>query len=119
MARPALAAGAMSLSRRSPNFRRRSFDKAATAIGLPGLTPHELRHTAASLAVSAGANVKAVQQMLGHASAAMTLDVYAGLFDDDLDTLADRLDEGVGHGDADQMRTADDKTDEEGKEETP
>ena len=27
--------------------------------------PHELRHTAASLAVAAGANVKAVQQMLG------------------------------------------------------
>ena len=33
--------------------------------------------TAASLAVSAGANVKAVQRMLGHASAAMTLDVCA------------------------------------------
>lgn len=30
--------------------------------------------------------------MLGHASAAMTLDVYAGLFDDDLDAVADRLD---------------------------
>jgi hypothetical protein len=30
--------------------------------------------------------------MLGHASAAMTLDVYAGLFGDDLDALADRLD---------------------------
>lgn len=30
--------------------------------------------------------------MLGHASAAMTLDVYAGLFDDDLDGVADRLD---------------------------
>ena len=43
-----------------------------------GLTPHELRHTAASLTVSAGANVKSVQRMLGHASAAMTLDVYAG-----------------------------------------
>jgi len=40
-----------------------------------------------------GANVKAVQRMLGHASAAMTLDVYAGLFDDDLDGLADRMDE--------------------------
>jgi integrase len=53
--------------------------------------PHELRHTAASLAVAAGANVKAVQQMLGHASAAMTLDVYAGLFADDLDGVADRL----------------------------
>jgi site-specific recombinase XerD len=35
------------------------------------LTPHELRHTAASLAVSAGANVKAVQRMLGHASVAV------------------------------------------------
>jgi hypothetical protein len=30
--------------------------------------------------------------MLGHASAAMTLDVYAGLFDDDLDGVADRMD---------------------------
>jgi integrase len=77
---------------RGNNFRRRSFDRAAASVGLPGLTPHELRHTAASLAVSAGANVKAVQLMLGHASAAMTLDVYAGLFGDDLDTVADRLD---------------------------
>lgn len=56
------------------------------------MTPHELRHTAASLAVQSGANVKVVQQMLGHASAAMTLDVYADLFDEDLDILAERLD---------------------------
>jgi integrase len=67
------------------------FDRAAADVGLAGLTPHELRHTAASLAVAAGANVKAVQRMLGHASAAMTLDVYAGLFDDDLDAVAERL----------------------------
>jgi site-specific recombinase XerD len=39
--------------------------------------------------VVAGANVMAVQQMLGHASAAVTLDVYAGLFADDLDAVAD------------------------------
>ncbi|OZG51762.1 integrase [Pseudoscardovia radai] len=37
--------------------------------------------------VSSGANVKAVQRQLGHASASMTLDVYADLFDDDLDRL--------------------------------
>jgi integrase len=55
------------------------------------LTLHDLRHTAASLAISAGANVKAVQRMLGHASAAMTLDTYADLFDDDLDAVADAL----------------------------
>ena len=80
---------------RNLNFRRDVFDAAATAAGLEGLTPHELRHTAASLAVSAGANVKAVQRMLGHASAAMTLDVYSGLFDDDLDGVAERLDAGA------------------------
>lgn len=54
----------------------------------PRVTIHDLRHTAASLAVSAGANVKAVQRMLGHASAAMTLDTYADLFDDDLDGVS-------------------------------
>lgn len=59
----------------------------------PVLTPHDLRHTAASLAISAGANVKAVQRMLGHASAAMTLDTYADLFDDDLDGVAVALNE--------------------------
>jgi integrase len=42
---------------------------------------HDLRHTAGSLAVSAGVKVKAVQRMLGHAKASMTLDVYADLFD--------------------------------------
>jgi integrase len=57
------------------------------------LTIHDLRHTAASLAISAGANVKAVQRMLGHASAAMTLDTYADLFDDDLDAVSAALDD--------------------------
>jgi integrase len=56
------------------------------------LTLHDLRHTAASLAISAGANVKAVQRMLGHASASMTLDTYADLFDDDLDAVGASLD---------------------------
>lgn len=59
----------------------------------PKVTLHDLRHTAASLAVSAGAHVKAVQRMLGHASAAMTLDTYADLFDADLDAVSDALDE--------------------------
>lgn len=58
---------------------------------IPRITPHDLRHTAASLAISSGANVKAVQKMLGHASAAMTLDRYADLFDDDLDAVAGRM----------------------------
>lgn len=67
-----------------------------TTPPFPRVTAHDLRHTAASLAISAGANVKAVQKMLGHKSAAMTLDVYADLFDDDLADVAKRLDENVG-----------------------
>jgi integrase len=55
-------------------------------------SPHDLRHTAASIAVHAGANVKALQRMLGHARASMTLDVYADLFDSDLDDVARLVD---------------------------
>lgn len=55
------------------------------------MTTHDLRHTAASLAVQAGANVKTIQRMLGHTSAAMTLDVYSDLFDTDLDSVSDAL----------------------------
>lgn len=56
------------------------------------LHPHELRHTAASLAIASGADVKVVQRMLGHKSAAMTLDLYGHLFPDRLDVVADALD---------------------------
>jgi site-specific recombinase XerD len=42
--------------------------------------------------VAAGADVKAVQRMLGHASAVLTLDTYAGLFEDGLDAVAERMD---------------------------
>lgn len=72
--------------------RRRSwFNVTVSDAGLPHLTPHDLRHTAASLVISAGANVKTVQRMLGHASATMTLDTYADLFEDDLDRVAERI----------------------------
>ena len=62
---------------RARNFRRAGFEPAVAAAGLAPLTPHALRHTAASLAIAAGANVKVVQTMLGHKSATMTLDLYA------------------------------------------
>lgn len=56
---------------------------------LPLVTPQHLRHTAASLAISTVANVRALQRMLSHVSAAMTLDTYADLFDDDLDGVVE------------------------------
>ena len=57
----------------------------------PALRIHDLRHTAACLAIRAGASVKTVQAMLGHASAVETLNTYAHMWPDDLDTLADQL----------------------------
>jgi integrase len=85
---------------RNSNWRARVFAPAVakcqkTDETFPTLTPNDLRHTAASLAISAGANVKAVQRMLGHAKASMTLDVYADLFDSDLDAVAVELDAAI------------------------
>jgi integrase len=74
------------------NCWRRVWGPAVAAAGLTGLTPHDLRHTAASLAIASGASVKHVQRMLGHKDAVMTLNVYASLFEDDLDDVSDRLD---------------------------
>ena len=85
---------------RNSNWRARVFEPTVRKChksdeSFPSITPHDLRHTAASLAVSARANVKAVQRMLGHAKASMTLDVYADLFDADLDDVAVNLDAAI------------------------
>ncbi|AEJ92138.1 tyrosine integrase [Mycobacterium phage Yeet] len=65
----------------------------AVTPAFPTITPHDLRHTCASLAISSGANVKAVQNLLGHATAVMTLDLYGHLLSDDLQRVMDALDE--------------------------
>lgn len=57
----------------------------------PSISPQDLRHTCASLAISAGANVKVIQRMLGHATASMTLDQYGHLMSDDLSAVAEAL----------------------------
>ena len=77
---------------RMSNFRRHVRTPAVTAAGLTGLTPHRLRHTAASLYIAAGTPPKVVQRILGHASIAITLDLYGHLYPDEMDTWADRLD---------------------------
>lgn len=92
---------------RPQHFQRQALNAAAEALGHADdtgetddngqpiyanhFTPHELRHTAASLAIAAGADVKVVQTMLGHKSATMTLDQYGHLFGDRLDTVADAM----------------------------
>lgn len=55
----------------------RAMTRLCAAAGVPRINAHGLRHTAASLAFSRGASVIEVQDMLGHSSAATTLNVYA------------------------------------------
>ncbi|MFC7623282.1 tyrosine-type recombinase/integrase [Microlunatus sp. GCM10028923] len=64
---------------------------AKSAIGKTALRVHDLRHTCASLWLAGGADPKVLQRILGHASAAMTMDLYGHLIDDNLWAAADRL----------------------------
>jgi integrase len=50
--------------------------KACETAGVPYITPHGVRHTAATLLIEAGVDVKTVSEMLGHASVKTTLDIY-------------------------------------------
>ena len=61
-------------------------------LGRPTMRVHDLRHTYASLARSAGADMKLLQVTMGHASIMVTAHTYADLYDSDLDSVADALD---------------------------
>jgi integrase len=61
----------------------------------PTISPHFLRHTAASLYISTGANINVVQRQLRHATASMTLDRYGHLYHDDLHAAAKALGEAM------------------------
>lgn len=74
-----------------PKSARGWFAGAVKRAKVQAITPHDLRHTAASLAVSAGVNVLALARMLGHKDPSVTLRVYADLFDTDLDAVAESL----------------------------
>ncbi len=70
---------------RESNWKRSVGWSAATAAArVPGLGVHDLRHTAASVWLAAGADPKVVQRVLGHASGAMTMDLYGHLVDGNL-----------------------------------
>ncbi len=79
---------------REHKLMERYFKPAALRVGLPAaLRMHDLRHTAASLLIREGASIKALQKQLGHKDAVQTLNRYGHLYPDELDSLADRLQE--------------------------
>jgi len=60
-----------------PNDFSREFDRRVKRLGLPRIRLHDLRHTWATLALTAGIHPKVVSERLGHSTIAITLDIYS------------------------------------------
>lgn len=70
------------------HFLKTAYERlSATDPSFPYVSAHGLRHVAAGLMITAGANVLQVQRQLGHAKPSLTLDVYSALWEEGLDEL--------------------------------
>lgn len=75
---------------------QRHFKAALKRVGLPGTTRfHDLRHTCATLLLKQGVHVKYVQELLGHADIALTLNVYSHVLPDMGDAAASAMEEAL------------------------
>ena len=79
-----------------PNAAYRHMKTLLQRAGLPSIRFHDLRHTFATLALGNGMDVKTLSAMLGHVSAATTLDIYTHITDDMRLTAAANIDRGIG-----------------------
>jgi integrase len=75
----------------APDRLTRIFKKLAALAGLPPIRLHDLRHGAASLALSAGVELKVVQEMLGHSSIVLTADTYTSVLPDVAHAAAEKV----------------------------
>jgi integrase len=64
------------LDPRDPTYITKHMKKFMRRVGLPDMSPHDLRHTCASLLLQSGADIKSVQDILGHSNASTTLNFY-------------------------------------------
>ncbi len=79
------------------NLRNRSFRRIKARSGVrKDLRFHDLRHTCATLLLSAGVNAKVVSEMLGHASITITLNTYSHVLPDMQDFAANAMEAALG-----------------------
>ena len=69
----------------------KTFKRVVASIGRPDARPHDLRHTAATVAIASGATVKSVQDLLGHSTPSFTLSQYVHTSDAMRKDTADRM----------------------------
>ena len=79
-----------------PNAAYRHMKTLLQRAGLPSIRFHDLRHTFATLALENGMDVKTLSAMLGHVSAATTLDIYTHITDDMQRAAAANIDRSIG-----------------------
>lgn len=91
---------------RKDNYRRRHWNPTTEAVGLPALKFHELRHTAASLMIRAGADVLTLARRLGHAKPSYTLDLYGHWYPDQDQALRSNLDAMIESGSVEASNVA-------------
>ena len=75
-----------------PNLVARSFKPLLRRAGLPDIRFHDLRHVCATLLLSQGVSVKVVQEVLGHSSVSVTMDVYSHVLPDMQEKAAAAMD---------------------------
>ena len=80
----------------TPGVVRRRLQLILEHAGCKHVRFHDLRHTFATLALENGMDVKTLSAMLGHVSAATTLDIYTHITDDMRLTAAANIDRGIG-----------------------
>ncbi len=89
---------------RPNNWRNRHFNRAVSLAELAPLTPHDLRHTAASLFIAEGANPWMLAEILGHGDTRMIDRVYGHLFEKDRQALRDRMSRRAREASVDNIR---------------